>query len=176
MRYLRTIGLYLIAGCSLALLGQNAPPQQGSLDPAKYESFFRQVSQLNSGQEVPLLERALGISTDEAQLLSGIANDCETRSAALTGEIREVFLGIRLAALAEEAPQESAVRRYGELTRERAQMVLDHIQEMKTLLGEARFQRLENAARSGNGNWGSFLGLPPAPRTTRVAAGARQAR
>lgn len=175
MSYLRTIGLQLIAGCSLALLGQNAPPPQGSLDPAQYESFFRQVSQLNSTQ-VPLLERALGMRTDEAQALSGIANDCETRSVAFTKEIREVFLCIRLAALAEEAPQESAVRRYGELNRERAQMVLDHIQAMKTLLGEARFQRIENAAGSGNGNWGSFLGLPPAPRNVKAVAAARQAR
>ena len=157
MSHFRTLGWCLVACCGFAVEGQDAP-----VNPDTYESFFRQVSRLTPAS--PLLENALGTTTEEAQLLSRIANDCEAKSAAFTDEMRTVFLGIQLATFAEEAPPESAVRRYGELNRERAQMVLDHIQAMRTLLGEPRFQRIEAVARSGNANWGSFLGLLQAPR------------
>ena len=160
MSYLRTVGWYLVTGCCCALLGQDAPP-----NPNAYESFFREVSRLSP--ESPVLENALGTTAEEAQALSRIASDWEARNVDFTEEMRSVFLSIRLAKFAEEAPPESAIRRYDELNRQRAQMVLDHTQAMRTLLGETRFQRLEAVARSRNANWSSFLGLPQAPRVVR---------
>jgi len=161
MSRVRTAGLYLIASCGFAVLGQDA-----LLNPDTYESFFCQVSRLTPAS--PLLENALGTTTEEAQSLSRIANDSETKSVAFTEEMRTVFLSIRLAIFAEEAPSPAAIRRYDQLKRQRAQMVLDHIQAMRTLLGETRFQRIEAVARLGNANWESFLGLPQAPRAVRA--------
>jgi hypothetical protein len=169
MSYLRTVGWYLVTGCCCALLGQDAPP-----NPNAYESFFREVSRLTP--ESPALENALGATAEEAQALTRIASDCEARGADFSEDMRSVFLSIRLAKFAEEAPPESALRRYDELNRQRAQMVLDHVQAMRTLLGDARFQRIEAVAKSGNGNWSSFLGLPQAPRAVKATAAARQTR
>ena len=155
---MRTVGLYLVTGCCLAILGQDAPPQQGSLDPAAYEGFFREVSALTHGLALPrvattppALEGALGITTEEAQLLITVAKDCTAKSVPFSGAIREAFLQIRLATFAEEAPPESAVRRYNELKRQQAQMVLDHVQELKTAFGESRFQLIETFVNSGRG-------------------------
>ena len=165
----RTVGVYLVTGCCLAILGQDAPPQQGSLSPAAYEGFFREVSVLTPGLALPrlaatppTLEGVLGITTEEAQLLTTVAKDCTAKSVPFTGAIREAFLQIRLAIFAEEAPPESAVRHYNDLKRQQAQMVLDHVQELKTAFGQSRFQLIETFVNSRKGNSGSFLGLPPA--------------
>jgi hypothetical protein len=183
MRRFRTASLYLVTGCCFAILGQDAPPQLGSLDPATYEGFFCEVSQLTPGLTLPrvaatqptltlngqttnfvqpTLEGVLGITTEEAQLLTTVAKDYTAKSVAFTGAMREAFLQIRLAIFAEEAPPESAVRQYNELKRQQAQMVLDHVQELKSAFGESRFRLIETFLDSRKGNSGSLFGLPPA--------------
>ena len=97
MSHFRTLGWCLVACCGFAVEGQDAP-----VNPDTYESFFCQVSRLTPAS--PLLENALGTTTEEAQSLSRIANDSETKSVAFTEEIASVnfcvaFGGTPLAAV-----------------------------------------------------------------------------
>jgi hypothetical protein len=156
--------LYLVPGCCLALQGQDAPLPQESLDLPAYESFFLAVSRLTPGTAMgrsvrpgraptfngqtttfvqPELEDALGITVGEAQVLRAIATDCAAKSLAIHQALKPLVLELRFAALAEEARPPSVSRRYNELNRQRAQMVLDHVQELRTAFGETRFRVIE---------------------------------
>lgn len=159
-----SVFLFLALSCCFALLGQNAPPSPDALDLNTYESFFQAVSQLTPGKAMgrtvkvspgstlngepanlmqPELEDALGITGEEAPVLRGIAADCEAKSAAIHQALKPLVLELRFAALAEEIPPQTLSRRYDQLNRERTQTVLDHIRELKSALGEARFLQIE---------------------------------
>jgi hypothetical protein len=136
---LRNVFLFLclVPSCCLALLGQDTPLPQESLDLPAYESFFLAVSRLTPGKAFgvamapgstlkrqtttfvqPELEDALGITVEEAQVLRAIATDCAAKSLAVHEALKPLVLELRFAALAEEARPASVSRRYNELNRE----------------------------------------------------------
>jgi len=180
--HLRSVFLYLAPSCCLALLGQDLPLSQRSIDLPTYESFFLAVSQLAPGREMgrtvgpgqrislnatmpklvqPGLEDALGITFEEARTLRSIAVDYEAKDRAIHEAQRPLVLELRFAAIAEEAPPRAASRLYDQLNRQRTQLALDHIQELKTAFGAARFPLIENFL-SARKNSGSFF--PAVPR------------
>jgi hypothetical protein len=183
MTNLRTITLGLITGFCVGLHGQDAVPSQTPLDPATYESFFRAVSALTTAPPVsgpatlngqatnlvlvqPRLEEALGITVDEAQQLRTVAADCATKIDAIDEAVKPLVKELRFEALAEEAPSEPITRSYNELNRQRAQMVLDHIEELKAAFGEARFSQIEavlKTRRSGESLFGRRVPLVVRP-------------
>jgi hypothetical protein len=97
---------------------------------------------------------------EEAQSLRAIAADCEANIRAIDIAVRPLVKELRFEALAEEAPSESVSRRYNELNRQREQLVLDHIQGLRTAFGEARFQQIETFIQARKDS-GSFFGQPP---------------
>ena len=172
----RSLFLCPALGCCLALLGQDAP-----LDLPTYESFFLAVSQLTPGKAMgrtvgpeqrialigqmpklvqPGLEDALGITTEEARMLRAIAADCRAKSAAIHEALKPLVLELRFAAIAEEPGSQSVSRRYKELNRQRAQMVLDHIQALKTAFGEARFPLIETFLSTRKNSESFFPAVP----------------
>jgi hypothetical protein len=172
----RRVFLYPALGCCLALSGQDA-----SLDLLIYESFFSAVSQLmpgkamgrtvGPGQQIALigqmpklvqpgLEDALGITAEEARMLRAIAVDYAAKDRAIYEAQRPLVLELRFAAIAEEPRPQSVDRRFNELNRQRAEMVLDHIQALKTAFGQARFPLIETFL-STRKNSGSFFPAVP---------------
>lgn len=168
----------LFVSCCLLALGQGVLPQQTSIDPATYESFLRAVAQLPSaillGKQItlngqttnlapPALEDSVGITVEEAVLLRSIAVDYEAKSSAIEKALSPLLMELRLAALAEQAPSELIIHRYEELNRERAQLVLDQIQQLKIAFPMERFQLIERFIESRR-NFGSFFPLSPPSR------------
>jgi hypothetical protein len=147
------------------LLGQDAPTQQKSLDLPTYESFFRAVSSLAIAPPVDgqttNLEDALGITVEEAQSLRSIAADCAANIRAIDLAVRPLVQELRFEAIAEEATSGSVSQQYDELNRQRTQMVLVHIEELRTAIGETGFKRIDTFVNARKGNPGSFFGLPP---------------
>jgi len=165
----------------LALLGQDAPRFSGSLDISAYESFFQAVSRLTPGKALghtvnpaaastpdrqtmkfvePTLEDALGITVEEAQALRAIASDCAEKTSTAHQAMKPLVLELRLAALSEETPPQDVIRRYAELNRQRAQLVVDHIRELESRFGEARFSRMEAFLRERKDSESFFPAVP----------------
>jgi len=108
----------------------------------------------------PTLEDALGITVEEAQALRAIASDCAEKTSTAHQAMKPLVLELRLAALSEETPPQDVIRRYAELNRQRAQLVVDHIRELESRFGEARFSRMEAFLRERKDSESFFPAVP----------------
>jgi hypothetical protein len=143
----------------LALVGALESSAQRPPDPtAPYESFFRRVAQLKNASGPVLLngqsstltqpsaQDALGLTDEEAQILGGIAADCEAKVSAFDTAVRSVVFGFRLRLVESESPR--ATQQLKELERERSQIVLRHVQRLRSSFGDSRFKLLDEFVRS----------------------------
>ena len=125
-------------------------PCQTAPDITVYESFFGQVAQAASrdstASQRTTPREALGLTDREAQALDELAADCAAESRALTEATRRLTFESRLSSMASEEIPPALTRRLKRLEDERRQMVLDHVQRLKTEFGEQRFQAVEIVA------------------------------
>ncbi|MEP7355157.1 MAG: hypothetical protein ABI824_18155 [Acidobacteriota bacterium] len=157
MRYRRITGLALFAGFCFVLQGQDGPLYQNSHNPATYEAFFQAVTHwppattraaLNGSTTefefvTPSIEEAIGITAAEAQTLRTIAADFDEKNEVIRQAIKPLVFETRLANLEEAARSNPVAQQYSDLGRQRTQLILDHLETLKTALGEARFRLVE---------------------------------
>lgn len=165
------LGLTGSAGYGRCQVGPDAV-QQNARDLSVYESFFRQVAQLpKTTPEVllngkathlvqPRLKDALGLTDEESRELHSIANDCESGRRLLDKAATPLVFEIRLYAVAGENPPAAVTQRFQELGRQRRQLILHHIKQMKVALGDSRFQLVEAFIRSRRNSPSFFPFLP----------------
>ena len=146
--------------------------QTGLPDRGVYRSFFMQVAQLNeapgpvlingqvSGLRQPTIRETLGLTENEAQILSAIAADYELKIRALDGALRLSTFEARLSSIESEGASTAVQQRRKNLERQRDEIVQDHIQQLKVEFGESRFEALDAYVRSRRAGSNFF---PPVP-------------
>jgi DNA polymerase/3'-5' exonuclease PolX len=131
-------------------------------DPAAYQQLFRQVAELKSmgahptartawGEvplKVPELQDAVGLTDAEVETLNTTAADCETEIAALEKAAAPLIFESRLEIAGAGQNSDELARRLKELDERRKQMVLAHVQQLKTALPPASFARLDAYVRA----------------------------
>ena len=149
-----------------------APCQTGLPDRAVYRSFFMQVAQLKqapgpvlingqaSGLRQPTIQETLGLTENEAQILSALAADCELKSRTLDGAVRLSTFEARLSSIESEGASTAAAQQRKNLERQRDEIVQDHIQQLKVEFGDSRFEALDAYVRSRRAGSSFF---PPVP-------------
>jgi hypothetical protein len=134
--------------------------QTGLPDRGVYQSFFRQVAQLKqasgpvlingqpSALRQPTIQETLGLTENEAQILSAIAADYELKSRSLDGAVRLSTFEARLSSIESEEASTAVEQRRQNLERQLDEIVQDHIQQLRVEFGESRFEALDGYVRS----------------------------
>jgi hypothetical protein len=145
--------------------------QTGLPDPAVYLSFFRQVVWLKqasspvlvngqaSALRQPTMQETLGLTENEAQILSALAADCELKSRPLDAAVRLSTFEARLRSIESEGASTSVAQQKN-LDRQRDEMVQQYIQQLKVEFGDSRFEALDAYVRSKRAASSFF---PPVP-------------
>src|SRR5687767_5755136 len=148
----RTLRLGM-AGALMGCLWQGVS-QQNAPDPAVYESFFRQVAQLRNatGQVLlngqpssltqPPVQDAIGLTAQESQVLNALASDCEAKIRPLDNAARPLIFEARLHAASGGTPQWLR-QQLNSTDKQRNEIVLAHVRELKAAFGDQRFQMLD---------------------------------
>ena len=137
--------------------------QPPDTDLAAYERLLRAVAQLNevapsvpgpvtlNGQLSKMVPRtvqdAIGLSGEESQSLNAIAFDFEAKLKSFDASARALVFEARLQ-LVESDQSSAAKERLKSLDRERQDILLRHIQQLKTAFGGARFGVLDDLVQS----------------------------
>ena len=151
-----------LAGCFCQCVCQTDPsapaPRQEPSDYSLYSAFFQRVAiqskpTLLNGQPAdppkPSIQEATGLTDREMKALNGIAADCQ----ASIDSIYRQRPGFVFEALLESI--ESGKDTSGDVQQlakdrenQRERIVLDHVQQLRTAFGAARFQALDSRLRA----------------------------
>jgi len=131
-------------------------------DPAAYQQFFRQVAELKSygshpmartvwgdvPEKVPRLQEVIGLSDAEVETLNATALDCGAKIAAFAKAAGPLIFESRLEIAGAGQNSDELARKLKEMDEQRNQMVLAHVQALKTALPPASFERLDAYVRA----------------------------
>jgi hypothetical protein len=160
MRKTVAAAFFLLAGLGLGYCQAGIVEIPGPPDASRYRDFFNQVAFLRSSPVVgafteqfevrvtrPTLQEAIGVTDAEAASLTAISKDCGVKLSQLDGTpgpskfealMRSIESGETLAQLEQ---------RMKELDERRDQVVRDHVEQLKTALGDSRFQVVDAFVR-----------------------------
>jgi hypothetical protein len=161
----RVIVTYGLMSCFWLAVGQSAPANRAGAsraDTAVYTSFFREVALLKdvsgsgslNGQPTsltrPKVKDAIGLTEAESQILIAVAADCEVRVRQFDNMSQPLIFDARLRILAGEdaASISHAVQQLNDLAEKHDEIVLDHVERLRTALGESPFATLDSWVRS----------------------------
>jgi hypothetical protein len=150
-----------LGAAGLVCSGQARP------DPAAYERFFQDVSDLqaassqaaSSGDDaklvLPKIQEKIGLTDAEGEVLNATADGCVSRLAALRPASARLTLQSRIEFAGYGKHSDELTQKLKDLEDQRNQMVLDHVQQLKAALSEASFAKVD-----------AYVHLPPkvAPR------------
>ncbi len=151
---------------------------QNRPDPADYQQFFRQVTELKARGahptartvwgdvplKVPRLQEVLGLTDAEVETLNGTAVDCIAKIAALEKAAGPLIFESRLEIAGAGQNSDELARKLKEMDEQRDQIVLVHVQQLKTALPPASFEKLDAYVRAPAGAKQSLkptLDIPP---------------
>jgi hypothetical protein len=132
-------------------------------DPAAYQQLFRQVTELKSmaghpvarsmnGQtvalKIPKLEDAIGLTDADVEILNATAADCMAKIAAFAKAAGPLIFESRLEIAGAGQNSDELARKLKEMDEQRNQMVLAHVQQLKTALAPAGFEKLDAYVRA----------------------------
>lgn len=156
---------YLIACGFIACLWNGFAQEPNATGPLVYESFFREVAQLqrlgqNGGPPRIAPQQAIGLTDQESRVLDDEAFACEADSAALDKSLAPLVLESRLMAIESGQASDWLEKQMGLLRTKREQMTEAHIEKLRRALGEERFLLVDSFVhRTKMGN--SFFPPPP---------------
>lgn len=151
---------FLISGVLWLCCGQTPPAGARPFDSEVYEAFFRQIDALHSlsGSDttdviaaggkvvtlnVPKLQNVIGLTDSEADRVFAAATDCILQLASLDKTARPVILEARFQQLESGSVQPPVAQQVKAYEALHAQIILAHAGAIKTALGDARFQVLD---------------------------------
>lgn len=125
-------------------------------EPPSWESFFRQVppaktpsspvaainAQLHVVMRTPSQE-AIGLTDQEAALLFAIATDYQAQLSKIEARIPSLTFESRLEYIETGEISKPLADKLRAIDTERARAVQDHVQQLKTAVGDATFERIE---------------------------------
>ena len=140
----------LRAALAPLLIASILPAQDAAAnpDPAIYEAFFKKVVELNrapaevrlNGEtvklSVPRLQDVIGLTDAEVDTLNRTAEGC-FQQLALLDQPKPWIFEARLEQLQNGALSESLARQMNQLKDRRRQIVLEHLQQLKSSLAES---------------------------------------
>ena len=128
--------------------------------PQSYESFFQQLIrlkwysnlpnnsvQLNGSLSIPKLQDLIGLTDSEVAILDSTATDClsQIKPFLIAGKLT---FESRLQPVASGRVSDDLAQRIQDLDTKREEVVLKHVDALKTALGDSRFQVLDEYVRS----------------------------
>jgi hypothetical protein len=136
-----------LAGCVCQSVCQTDPPADDSLYSALFQRLALQArSILLNGQPVtlpqPAIQEAAGLTDQEMKDLNRIAADCQTSVRAVERRPHAVFDALMESIETGKDTTAEVQQLAKEEESQRQRIVLDHIQQLRTALGDARFQAL----------------------------------
>ncbi len=131
-------------------------------DPAAYQQFFRQVAELKSlgvhptartvwGEaplKVPSLQDVIGLTDAEVETLNGTAADCIAKIAALEKAAGPLIFESRLEIAGAGQNSDELARKLKDVDEQRDQIVLAHVQQLKTALPPTSFEKVDAYVRA----------------------------
>lgn len=131
-------------------------------DPAAYQQFFRQVAELKSSADhptartawgdvplvVPRLQEVIGLSDAEVETLNGVAADCMSKIAAFAKAAGPLIFESRLEIAGDGQNSDELARKLKDMDEQRNQMVLAHVQALKSALPPRSFERVDAHVRA----------------------------
>jgi len=135
------------------------PIQQPASEASVFESFFSEVAQRknaswptapngqSTGVKETTIQEAAGLTEREASILTEVAMDLEARMRSVN--IGSAIFEARLRSVESGQSSEELERQLLRDMEERSrQMVMEHVQQLRTAFGDARFQTLYGYARA----------------------------
>jgi hypothetical protein len=166
------------------------PEQKAPPDPAKYEAFFQQVSQLKfaseslhfvtangdvervPGVEVPLtvpkIQDVIGLNDAEVEALNTYVADSLAKIDSLQSAAGPLIFESRLQFAESGKVSEAVTRELRDLDYLHKQIVLEHVQQLKASLPDSSFEKLDAYVRAPSGD-GKLLSPTLAPRPSSQA-------
>jgi hypothetical protein len=124
-------------------------PPSSPPDYVTYQNFFRQVKDLGIR---PLSDEAiasLDLTNQELGPLVKIAVDFEAETDSFDKALRPLIFKARMQAIESESVSPALQKKLHDVENRRSLMILDHVQQLKTSLGESRFVMLNEFLHSG---------------------------
>ena len=141
LRRRMTVCLCLLA-CSPAFGQSKVSPQGSTPDPDLYEFLFRGLAQIKDPRNLYFLD-AIALTQKEAESLHALALDCVTEIGLIDKASKPLTFEARVRSIDSNGKDLRPAKRFKELQDKRRQAILDHIQRLKALLGESRFETLD---------------------------------
>ena len=150
-----------LAVCVRSAVCQDPPPASPNLPAVSaYESFFRTVAQRSqtvSGAPVATavpatIQAALGLTDQEMQSLNVIAADTESRASAIRQAGSHLIFEARLEAIETGQTPVKATQQLKEMDLRIGRLMEQSMQQLKSALGDAGFQKLDGWLRAGGAN------------------------
>jgi hypothetical protein len=139
------VGLVITCQKSVA----QVPVAQDFREVTVYESFLHDVAAaLNHPvapdppvkSPKPPIQKAIGLTDQEADALNGIAKDYETKNSLFLSVVRPLRMEALLQSLDSGQVSENLTQRISDLQSEHAKMVSDQVQRLRGALGITRFE------------------------------------
>ena len=124
-------------------------PPSSPPDYVIYQNFFHQVKELGIR---PLSDEAiasLDLTNQELGPLVAIASDFEAATDSFDKAIKPLIFEARMQAIESESVSPALQKKLHDVENRRSLMILDHVRQLKTALGESRFVMLNEFLHSG---------------------------
>ena len=87
--------------------------------------------------------RAIAVTQEESENLHALASDCVTEIGLIDKVSKPLTFEARVRSIESNGTDLRLAKRFKELQDKRRQTILDHIDRLKALLGDSRFQTLD---------------------------------
>ena len=128
--------------CAPAFGQSKVSPQGSTPDPDLYEILFRGLAQMKDPRNLYFL-RAIALTQEEAENLHALASDCVTEIGLIDKASKPLTFEARVRSIESSGTDLRLAKRFKELQDKRRQTILDHIDRLKALVGDSRFQTLD---------------------------------